>query len=149
MFISQRTNSDNADFQNLVSALDHYLAGVNGDANDFFVQFNKIDTIRHVVVLYYEDQAVACGAFKEYEPKVAEIKRMYVKPEFRGKGLGKQILNELTKWAKECDYDKCILETAKSMKDAVSLYKHSGFQMIPNYGQYIGNNTSVCFEILL
>jgi putative acetyltransferase len=149
MFISQRTNSDNTDFQNLVSALDHYLAGVNGDTNDFFVQYNKIDAIRHVVVVYVENHAVACGAFKEYEPKVAEIKRMYVKPEFRGKGLGKQILNELTKWAKECDYDKCILETAKSMTDAVFLYKNYGFTMIPNYGQYIGNNTSVCFELIV
>jgi putative acetyltransferase len=149
MFISQRTNSDNIDFQELVSALDHYLAGVNGDTNDFFVQFNKIDAIRHVVVVYVENHAVACGAFKEYEHKVAEIKRMYVKPEFRGKGLGKQILNELTKWAEECGYKKCILETAKSMTDAVSLYKNYGFTMIPNYGQYIGNNTSVCFEIIV
>ena len=146
MFISQRTNSDNADFQNLVSALDHYLAGVNGDANDFFVQFNKIDTIRHVVVLYYEDQAVACGAFKEYEPNVAEFKRMFVVPASRGKGIASKILTELEGWAKEENFTSCILETSYKLEKAIALYKNFGFEITERYGQYVGVESSICMK---
>jgi len=146
MITLKRTNSDNPDFQNLVSELDKYLAIRNGEANDFFVQFNQIDRLKHVVVVYDNDRAVGCGAIKEYTADTMEIKRMFVPAENRGKGFASIVLNELENWAKELGYSKCILETGEDMTDAVGLYRKCNYKVIPNYGQYKDVADSVCFE---
>lgn len=146
MFTCTRTDSANTDFQLLVHQLDRYLMGINGDDHDFFDQFNKIDNIKHVVVLYQENQPAGCGAIKEYEPGVMEVKRMFVPPAARGKGLASVVLKELESWAIELGYKKCILETGDIMPDAIALYKKNGYQSIPNYGQYVNVASSVCFE---
>ena len=146
MFTCTRTDSTNTDFKMLVNQLDRYLMGINGDDHDFFDQFNKIDNIRHVVVLYLDGQPAGCGAIKEYEPGVMEVKRMFVPPSARGKGLATAILKELEVWAAELGYEKCILETGDIMPDAIALYKKNGYRSIPNYGQYVDVASSVCFE---
>lgn len=141
-----RTDSDNPDFQHLVTELDKYLAIRNGDTNDFFVQFNQIDQIKHVVLVYENEKAVACGAMKAYDPETMEIKRMFVPAAKRGLGLASKVLEELESWAAELNYSKCILETGDDMKEAVGLYKKYGYTVIPNYGQYKDVLDSVCFE---
>ena len=142
----KRTNSDNPDFQKLVSELDKYLAIRNGDVNDFFVQFNQIDQLKHVALIYENEQPVACGAMKEYDSDTMEIKRMFVPVEKRGLGLASQVLKELENWAKELGYTKYILETGEDMTEAVGLYKKCDYKIIPNYGQYKDVAGSVCFE---
>lgn len=142
----ERTNSENEDFRLLVTALDKDLAIRDGDEHAFFAQFNKIDAIRHVVVAYHEGVAAGCGAFKEYSNGVAEIKRMYVLPAMRGKGIASMILAELEHWAQETGFLRCILETGLKQPEAIRLYKKCGYAVIPNYGQYAGVESSVCFE---
>jgi putative acetyltransferase len=141
-----RTNSENNDFQKLVLALDDDLAIRNGDANDFFTQFNKIDLLHHVVVYYLENQPVGCGAVKEFNNSTMEIKRMYVQIEFRGKGVAVAVLQELENWARELGYTYCVLETGNKMPEAIGLYKKSGYRIIPNYGPYENIESSICFE---
>jgi len=149
MFTCTRTDSTNTDFKMLVNQLDRYLMGINGDDHDFFDQFNKIDNIRHVVVLYLDGQPAGCGAIKEYEPGIMEVKRMFVPPAARGKGMATAVLKELEAWAVELGYNKCMLETGDIMPDAIALYKKNGYRSIPNYGQYVDVASSVCFEKLL
>ncbi|NDI97535.1 GNAT family N-acetyltransferase [Flavobacterium sp. LaA7.5] len=146
MYTLKRTNSDDADFQKLVVALDKDLAIRDGDDHAFYDQFNKIATIKYVVVIYEEELAVGCGAIKEYEAGVMEVKRMYVPLEKRGKGIASIVLQELEKWAKELGYQKCILETGIKQPEAISLYKKNNYAITPNYGQYAGVEDSVCFE---
>lgn len=146
MISLERTNSDNPDFQRLVRDLDKYLAIRNGAANDFFVQFNQIDQIKQVVLVYENEEAVGCGAMKEYDPNTMEIKRMFVPLEKRAKGIASAILNELENWAKELGYRKCILETGNDMNEAIGLYKKCSYKVIPNYGQYENIADSICFE---
>lgn len=146
MISTKRTDSDNRDFQYLVTELDKYLAIRNGDANDFFVQFNQIDQIKQVVLVYENEQAVGCGAMKAYDPETMEIKRMFVPVEKRGLGLASKVVEELENWAAELNYTKCILETGDDMKEAVGLYKKCGYKVIPNYGQYKDVIDSICFE---
>ncbi len=140
-----RTSSSNPDFHYLVIHLDKHLAIMNGDTNDFFVQYNKIDLIKNVVVAYNDQTPVACGAIKEYDAQTMEVKRMFVIPEMRGKGIAAAVLIELENWARELGYTKCILETGTNMHDAIGLYKKMGYENIPNYGQYVGVENSVCF----
>lgn len=146
MYKIKRTNSDNADFQKLVAALDRDLAIRDGDDHAFFARYNKIAAIRYAVVAYENDVAVGCGAMKEYTAKIMEVKRMYVPPDKRGKGIASLILKELESWAKELDYAKCILETGEKQPEAISLYKKNNYQVIQNYGQYADVISSVCFE---
>lgn len=146
MYTIKRTDSNNLDFQKLVAELDKDLAVKNGVKNDFFAQYNKIALIQNVVVAYDADKAVGCGAIKEYENGIMEIKRMFVPVELRGKGIAGQVLNELQIWAKELGYKKCILETGDKMIEAIGLYKKNNFKIIPNYGQYATIKDSVCFE---
>lgn len=146
MYSIKRTDSDNLDFQRLVFELDKDLAIKNGEANDFFAKYNEIGLIKNVVLVYEADQAIGCGAMKEYKQGIVEIKRMFVPAEKRGNGIAQKVLFELQVWAKELGYEKCILETGDKMVEAIGLYKKSNFKIIPNYGQYANVKSSICFE---
>ncbi len=141
-----RTNSSNPDFQKLVIELDKILAFLDGEQHGFFAQFNKIEAIQHVLVAYVNNEAVGCGAIKQYEEGIAEIKRMYVDESYRGKGIAGAILLELENWANELNFHTCILETGFKQERAIGLYKKSNYTIIPNYGQYIDVKESICFE---
>ncbi len=144
-----RTTSDNKDFQNLVVLLDAFLKITDGDDHAFYDQFNKVDTIKNVVVVYFKNEPVGCGAFKEYDSKTVEIKRMFVKDDFRGKGIASQILLALELWAKESKYSECILETGIRQTSAIALYLRSNYTVIPNYGQYKNVIESVCMKKII
>jgi putative acetyltransferase len=146
MVIIQRTDSSSTDFKELVKLLDADLRIKDGDDHAFYNQFNKIDTIKQVIVAYYKDIAVGCGAFKSYSEQAVEIKRMFVHPDFRGRGIAQQILQELEKWAAEMGYQSCVLETGQKQLEAIQLYLKTGYQRIPNYGQYEGIENSICMK---
>lgn len=141
-----RTNAKNRDFVELVEHLDTDLALRDGADHTYYSQFNKIDHIQYALVAYINQVAVGCGAIKAHGPDRAEIKRMYTHPQFRGNGIGSNLLSELEKWASELAYDKCILETGIRQPEAIGLYEKNGYKMTPNYGQYKGVENSVCFE---
>lgn len=141
-----RTTSEHPDFLLLVRELDQDLAIRNGESNDFFAQFNKVNLIQHTVVLYVDDTPVGCGAIKAYDERSMEVKRMYVKPDYRGKGLAGTVLHELEQWTGELGFVSCVLETGIKQPEAIRLYSKSGYERIPNYGQYVGIDDSVCFQ---
>ena len=142
----KRTSSSEIDFQHLVSELDGELSTRNGETNEFFAQYNKIDQIKHVIIATIDDKPVGCGAMKAYDSDTMEIKRMFVPIEMRGKGIAVHILKNLEKWAKEMNYSKCILETGNKMPEAIRLYEKSNYKVVPNYGQYNGIEDSICFK---
>ena len=144
-----RTSSQNSAFRDLVALLDKDLKVRDGDDHAFYSQFNKIDNIPSVIVCYENNLPVGCGAFKRYDDHKAEIKRMYVQPSFRGKGIAFNILEQLEIWAVELAYSHCILETGKNQPEAIGLYKKAGYQLIKNYGQYENVENSVCMMKVL
>lgn len=146
MITIKRTNSDNADFQSLVRELDKELAIRDGAEHSFYAQFNKIDAIKYVVVAYEENEPVGCGAIKSFDKNSMEVKRMFVPLEKRSKGIASLVLQELENWANELGFTKCVLETGLKQPEAIRLYEKNGYKLIPNYGQYIGMENSVCFE---
>lgn len=144
-----RTNFENPDFRKLVTDLDSELSVIDGEEHEFYSGFNKIAGIKYVVVAFNEEIPVGCGAIKDYKEIAMEVKRMYVSPAGRNKGLGTKILLELEKWAKELSYNKCVLETGIRQPDAIRLYEKNGYLKIPNYGQYVGVENSVCYEKII
>jgi putative acetyltransferase len=149
MITLKRTNSDNADFQKLVRELDKELAIRDGAEHAYYAQFNKIDAIKYVVVAYENDEEVGCGAVKEFDENSMEVKRMFVPEDKRWKGIASFVLQDLEKWAAELDFTKCVLETGYKQPEAIALYRKNGYSQIPNYGQYIGMENSICFEKVL
>ncbi|MFN8258539.1 MAG: GNAT family N-acetyltransferase [Bacteroidales bacterium] len=141
-----KTNSKDNDFKELVKLLDAELAVLDGDEHEFYAQFNKIDKLKNAIVLYFNGRPAGCGAIKKYDAGSMEIKRMYVRPELRNKGLATKILTELENWTNELSCSRCVLETGKRQPDAIALYKKNGYVEIPNYGQYAEMENSVCFE---
>lgn len=140
-----KTNSDHPDFKKLSALFDEYLVDIDGDEREFFAHYNNVQ-LDHVLVVYDEERAVGCGAFKKYEEDTAEIKRMFVLPEARGKGIANMILTEIESWAIEQGFAHFILETSPKLHHAIALYTKMGYQFIPNYGQYIGVENSVCMK---
>lgn len=146
MWRIKRTNSDDLDFQNLVKALDQELKIRDGEEHAFYAQLNKTDRIKHVIVMYDQDEPVGSGAFREYAPGIMEIKRMFVPLEKRGQGIASAVMAALETWCKELDVKKCILETGKNQPEAIRLYEKNNYTRIPNFGAYKDVTNSVCFE---
>ena len=140
-----RTDFANADFLRLVEQLDDYLRITDGDDHAFYAAFNTVDALRHVVVFYDGATPAGCAAMKPLAPDTMEIKRMFVAPAYRGRGIAAVILAELERWAHESGFTRFVLETGIRQTAAIRLYEKSGFATIPNYGQYIGIAQSLCF----
>jgi putative acetyltransferase len=141
-----RTNAEDGDFLELVEMLDAELRIRDGEEHGFYAQFNKPVGLSGVVVAYLNKVPVGCGAFKKYSDETAEIKRMFVNPDARGKRIGGSILSELESWAVGLNFSECILETGFKQPEAITLYTRSGYEVIPNYGQYEGVENSVCMR---
>ena len=140
-----RTTSDHPDFKKLVALFDEYLIDIDGEEKDFFA-FHNNKFLAHALVCYENEEPVGCGGFKKFDSKTAEIKRMFVHPEHRQKGIASLLLAEIEAWAKENKYTHFILETSPKLENAIALYKKTGYVIIPNFGQYIGVENSICMK---
>lgn len=141
-----RTGADDRNFKELVLLLDLDLQLSDGEEHTFFAQFNGTENIKYAIVAFDGEKAVGCGALREHEEGTAEIKRMFVRDEHRGKGIGSQVLESLEAWAMEMSYLRCILETGRNRPDAVKFYNKNGYREIDNFGPYKGVEGSICFE---
>lgn len=141
-----RTNSEHADFRNLIRELDRELRGNYEFDQDVYDQYNQLESIQHVMLVYVDGQAVGCGCFRILNPETIEMKRMFVRREFRGLGISTQILAALESWAIELNYKTAVLETGDLQTEAIQLYQKYGYHSIPNYGPYADLPHSYCFE---
>ena len=88
----------------------------------------------------------ACGGLKLFEHDYGEVKRMYVRPIYRGRGLGKAVLNHLADFAQQHQVDVLRLETGIYQVEAIGLYERWGFKRRPPFGEYRIDPLSVYFE---
>lgn len=141
-----KTEATNPHFQNLVRELDYYLAEMDGEDHSFYAQYNQLNDIKNCIILFCDGVAVSCGAYKIYDNSTVEIKRMFTKDDYRGKGFAKMVLRFLEKWAREEGYSSAVLETGNRQKSAVHLYHALGYEITENYGQYKEVENSICFR---
>jgi len=99
-----------------------------------------------LVVRDDDGRAVACGGIARFDESRAELKRMYVLPELRGRGLGRRVLVELEEAARRLGYAGVVLETGDRQPEALGLYGASGYERIPCYPPYDSRALSLCFE---
>jgi GNAT superfamily N-acetyltransferase len=98
------------------------------------------------VVARIDGRPAGCGAVREIDPLVGEIKRMFVRPEHRGLGIARGVLSTLEAKAAEIGYATLRLETGDRQPEAIDLYQSAGYRVIPSFGEYVGNPFSRCFE---
>jgi ribosomal protein S18 acetylase RimI-like enzyme len=86
-----------------------------------------------LLLLYYDNDPVGCVALRRENDKISEMKRLYVMPEYRGKGFGRKLAFEVIRQAKEIGYERMKLDTVTSMKEAIKLYREIGFTEVSAY----------------
>lgn len=145
-FYTRRTDCQNPEFRLLVVELDSDLSNRDGADHEFYNQFNSVDGLEKVVLAYDREIPVGCGALKPFDADSYEIKRMFVRPSYRGIGVAQKVLSELETWALESGAFRCVLETGKRQPEAIAFYGKSGYSQIENYGPYRGIENSLCFE---
>ena len=94
---------------------------------------------------YADGAPVGCGAVRLLDGDDAEVKRMYVVPSARGRGVGRALLAALESEARSLGAGRLVLETGIRQTEALALYRRAGFVDIPAYGEYAASpGTSVC-----
>jgi putative acetyltransferase len=105
-----------------------------------------LDPSIEFLVALLDGVAVACGGLQHLDAGTAELKRMYVRPPYRRRGISRRVLAALEERAAAQGYAMARLETGTYLPAAVAFYRAAGYAEIPPYGQYIDNPFSVCFE---
>lgn len=142
-----RSDGNNPDFLRLCRRLDAAIDALVGrEERQKYAPFNTTEKLHDVVLIYEGSAAIACGALRHYEEGVAEIKRVFVSDEFRGRGYGRCIISELEMLARAGGYRSVILETGDAIEAACALYGKTGFTRCENYGPYRDMPESVCMK---
>ena len=98
------------------------------------------------LVAYLDDVAVGCGAVRRLDEATAELKRMYVDPSVRGRGIGRALVEALEREARLLGVTRVVLETGTRLALAIKLYTGMGYARIPLFGEYLSSpDTSLCF----
>ncbi|MEU8258233.1 GNAT family N-acetyltransferase [Micromonospora inaquosa] len=105
--------------------------------------FMPHDDVRYLAVVV-NGRAVACGGLQALDAETGEVKRMYVRPAYRGRGIARQLLAALEECAFRQGHSVVCLETGTYLPAAIALYTSGGYQQVPVYGEYVGNPYSVC-----
>lgn len=139
---------DAGDAVQLIGELDEHLMGHPYPPQSRHA-FSVEKLLREGVVFFvthYEGQLAGCGGIKMFGAEYGEVKRMFVRPVFRGKGLGKAMLNHLAEYARGKDVELLRLETGIYEVEAIGLYEGFGFQRRTPFGEYVEDPNSVYLE---
>ncbi|MEV0201870.1 GNAT family N-acetyltransferase [Nonomuraea sp. NPDC050691] len=98
------------------------------------------------LVATVEDRAVGCGCVQPLLEDTGELKRMYVAPEHRGRGVARTLLAALEELARELGYRRLRLATGVLQPEAISLYESSGYGLTEAYGKYVDAPLTRCYE---
>ena len=146
-----RCDGTNEDFIENCRLLDEDLDRRVGRVikRDKYAQFNQLDKIHEAIVVYQDGKPIGGGAIRPYDETAIELKRVFVRPEGQGHGIGTELVSKLIEWAKELGYQKMILETGDLLAESVHVYSKLGFRKIPNYGAYADMPESLCMGLEL
>jgi putative acetyltransferase len=131
----------------LIQALNLELAACYPEpgANHFSLDGKEVAPQNGAFLIGYLAAApVACGAVRCIAPRIGEIKRMYVVPSARGRGISKILLAALEDRARKLGVGRLVLETGTRQLKAIALYQKAGFDVIERFGEYVGSQLSIC-----
>ncbi len=100
-----------------------------------------------LLLVFVEGQLAGCVALRRFSAEIGEIKRLYVRPEFRGTGLGRDLAGQIMAEARDAGYKLLRLDSLPRMERAVAMYRGLGFYEIPRYSD--NPEGAICFEVRL
>ncbi len=142
-------DAENADFLALVQQLDAYYFQVVGEVHRRYAKYNDPHLLNARMVAYQDGKAVGCGAWKQIDDQTAEVKRIFVAPDYRRQGVASALIGALERDVAAHGYMRAILETARTTDDSAALYRKLGYQEIAYYGSPAGAENCRCFEKML
>ncbi|KAI8907272.1 hypothetical protein EDD86DRAFT_255580 [Gorgonomyces haynaldii] len=131
--------------QSLIQKLNSNIVQMNPDPKTHSWSISQ-DEILCFLVGYHREQPVACGAIRQVDSDMCEVKRMFVDSQVRRCGFGSRLLQRLEKEAVRHGFHNMVLETGVEFDAAIALYKKHGFEEIPLFGEYVHKTTSVCLS---
>lgn len=138
---------DAADARTLIAELEAHLAPQYPAESRHGFSVEKL--LREEVAFFiirHDGGAAGCGGVKLFGAEYGEVKRMYVRPQFRGLGLAKLMLDHLAAYARERGVGLLRLETGIHQSEAIGLYERMGFRSIPPFGEYKEDPLSRFYE---
>lgn len=133
------------EFVALTEDLDRELHRKKGLAQQAYQGLNRLDGIADVVLAVQGGRPQGCASFKVRGPGVAEVKRVYVRPERRGRGVSRHLMEALETRARERGIGTLLVETSRTFVEANGLYPALGYRVVDNYPPYEGMADSICF----
>jgi putative acetyltransferase len=143
----QRADLDSREARRLIGELNCELAAMYPEpgATHFKLEVAEVAPENGAFLIgFLAGVPVACGALRRIDSGVAEVKRMYVMPAARGRGLSKAMLAALEQQARQLGFARLVLETGTRQFEALALYRGAGFNSIARFGEYVGSELSVC-----
>ena len=134
------------DFKMLAAKLDAYYFELVGDIQNRYAEVNRPENMAALAVAYENDTPVACGAWKRIDGTTAELKRLYVLPEYRRRGAASSLIAALEADAAAAGICRMILETAVDTTDSHRLYLSAGYRIVDYYGSPAGAENCLCFH---
>lgn len=126
--------------------LDTYYFELLGDVQLRYAEANRPESFDSLLVAYEGAVPVGCGSWKRADETAAEIKRIYVLPEYRRRGIASAIIRALEESIARAGYNRIILETARTTEDSEKLYLAAGYRPMEYYGSPAGAENCRCFQ---
>lgn len=146
MFAIERTTASDRRLVPLIASLDADLRERYGGAQDSYAPMNLIADDSPFVIALDGDWPVGCGTFRPFDATRAEIKRMFVAPAARRRGVAGSLLTAVEAWAREQGFSTAILETGIFQHEAIAFYHRAGYVDIDAFGAYVGMPLSRCMR---
>ncbi len=147
----QWTDGNHPAFLHFYAVTEAYYSRIAGGAQHRagFVPYNASSDIPWVLLALDGAQPVGCAGLKQFSTSDAEVKRLWVDPKYRKRGIAAALMDQIEDRARQMGYRRVVLQTRPVMTDAVALYAKRGYALIPNYPPYDRLDGAVCYAKLL
>lgn len=133
--ISMKTTDESV--LQLFSEHDDFMQDFLGDDKKYYTRYSENEKIEKVWGVYLDSTLIGCVAFRRKGEKVGEVKRLFIRSEYRGQGISKELLKTIESYAKEQGCTSLFLDTRITLEPAVNLYRSFGFKIVFKQGLYI------------
>ncbi len=148
--VIDRDTADSVDARRLFGELWAEVDSIYGNEAPSGGALPGMDVPRTVFVVARDSgEAIGCGAIRPFTSEIAEVKRLYVSPAHRGRGIAREIIDALEQFARENGFSELWLETGLRQPAAIRLYERLGYTRIAGFGDYKDDPLSVCYGLSL
>lgn len=140
------TNEKDERFLDLVEELDYGYYQLIGDKLEKYKQYNEFKDPHVVILMEDDDEEIACASYRKFDEESVEFKRVYVKEEYRKRGIAYSLMKELEKDVIENGFKYSYIVTGKNNHAAIGLYEKLDFFKTDKFGQFKEDETVLCMK---